>query len=62
MTQIVQQAKKKKIKFGTEKVKKAFMNTKLTELYNKLNIVSLTIVPSVDKDVFDLIYVYEGKR
>ena len=38
------------------------MDTKVTELYNRLNIVSLTIIPSEKKDCYDLMYVYEDNK
>ena len=63
MIQKAQSTKKKNMKFDRKKdVAKAYMNTKLTELYNRLNIVSLTIVPGEVKDFYDLLYVYEDKK
>lgn len=55
--------KKKIMKFDRkEGVAKAFMNAKVTELYDRLNIVSLTVIPSVKKDCYDLMYVYKDKK
>ena len=63
MIQKVQSTKKKKIKFGKKtNIAKAFMNDKLTDLYSRLNIISLTIVPRGFKDSYDLLYVYEDKK
>lgn len=62
MIQKIQSPKKKKMKFEKKEVKKAFMNSKLTELYNRLDIVSLTIVPSEAKDSYNLMYVYEENK
>lgn len=63
MIQKSQPTKKKKMKFDRkEDVAKAFMDTKMTELYNRLNIVSLTIIPSEKKDCYDLMYVYEDNK
>ena len=63
MIQNSQPTKRKIMKFDRkEDVAKAFMNTKVTELYNRLNIVSLTIIPSEKKDCYDLMYVYEEKK
>lgn len=63
MIQKSQPTKKKKMKFDRkEDVAKAFMDTKVTELYNQLNIVSLTIIPSEKKDCYDLMYVYEDNK
>ncbi len=63
MIQITRSAKMKNMKFDRKKdVAKAFMNAKVTELYNRLNIVSLTVIPSEKKDFYDLMYVYEDKK
>lgn len=63
MIQKSQPTKKKKMKFDRkEDVAKAFMDTKVTELYNRLNVVSLTIIPSEKKDCYDLMYVYEDNK
>jgi hypothetical protein len=63
MIQKSQPTKKKKMKFDRkEDVAKAFMDTKVTELYNRLNIISLTIIPSGKKDCYDLMYVYEDNK
>ena len=63
MIQITQSAKMKNMKFDRKKdVAKAFMNAKVTKLYNRLNIVSLTVIPSEKKDFYDLMYVYEDKK
>lgn len=63
MIQKSQPTKKKNMKFDRkEDVAKAFMDTKVTELYNRLNIVSLTIIPSVKRDCYDLMYVYEDNK
>ena len=58
-----QPTKKKSMKFDRKKnVAKAFMNAKLTELYSRHNIVSLTIIPSEESDSYDLLYVYEDDK
>lgn len=63
MVPITQLSKKKNMKFDRKKdVAKAYMNAKLTDLYNRLNVVSLTIVPSEKNDCYDLMYVYEDKK
>ncbi|MCQ2049865.1 MAG: hypothetical protein MJZ22_02540 [Candidatus Saccharibacteria bacterium] len=61
MNQQVLKNKKRKMKFGKKNgVAKAFMDSNLSDLYDKRNIVSLTIVPcNEEKDAYDLLYVYE---
>lgn len=61
MNQANQSLQKTEMKFGKKSnVRKGFMDTAVTRLYNQYKIVSLTIIPSKEKDdTYDLLYVYE---